>query len=300
MKIIAFDKHCPVCRTSLETRIRRKYWMRLIPGTKHYNCDYFGGAVPIWLFSLLYSVMVYFVIRKNIGVLDIIGRYITPVLLASIGVVCVKAFIDLPELQSGSAFDGEHFLMGITEGYNTMDLIAAFFFSASVIHIINKSGNTMGKTLSLVFKSSLIGMGILGAVYICLIAMAGHYSAILVDVPNDQMLAFLSQAILGPAWSIVAIVAICSACFSTSIALILVYMEFLEDDVLKNEKYHNLSIFIALGSSYVMSLFGLQGITYITAPILKICYPLLLILIVFNIIKMAIRAKKSELSSAES
>jgi hypothetical protein len=50
MKKIAFDKHCPVCRTALNTRISRKYWMRLIPGTKYYNCDY-CGAHSVWFFE---------------------------------------------------------------------------------------------------------------------------------------------------------------------------------------------------------------------------------------------------------
>ena len=43
MKKIVFDKHCPLCGTILKKRIRRKFWMRLIPGTKNYSCNYCGA-----------------------------------------------------------------------------------------------------------------------------------------------------------------------------------------------------------------------------------------------------------------
>ena len=34
-----FQRTCPKCRDIWYDRIYRKYWMRLIPGTKHYYCN---------------------------------------------------------------------------------------------------------------------------------------------------------------------------------------------------------------------------------------------------------------------
>ena len=34
-----FQKQCPKCTDVKHERINRKWWMRLIPGTKYYRCD---------------------------------------------------------------------------------------------------------------------------------------------------------------------------------------------------------------------------------------------------------------------
>lgn len=261
--------------------------------------SYFDAAPPLWAFSLVYSALVFFVITTRIGVLDILGKFITPLLLGCIGVVCWKGFSVSSTLPTPESVDTSFFVKGLVEGYNTMDLIASFFFSASIIHLLQKSGNSTSKTLALVVKASVVGVLLLGVVYVCLISLAAHYSPELANIPKDQMLAFISKITLGPTWSIVAILAITLACFSTSIALILAYTDFLHDEVLQGRNHPNTSILIALVITFIMSLFGLEGITWVTAPVLKVCYPVLLCLIVINIFK-ALGERKSGQKAAQS
>lgn len=33
-------KACPKCKSTSRKRMRRKYYIKLIPGTKSYSCDY--------------------------------------------------------------------------------------------------------------------------------------------------------------------------------------------------------------------------------------------------------------------
>lgn len=251
--------------------------------------SYLTETPSLWMFSLFYSALVFLVISKKVGVLDILGKWITPLLLSCIGIVCYQGFVQVPTLITPASMDSSSIIVGAMEGYNTMDLIASFFFSASVIHILIQSGGTMKQTLSLVARSSMIGMGILGAVYVCLIALSANHSIALEGIPKDQLLAYLAQMLLGPTWSIVAIIAILLACFSTSIALILAYTDYLHDEVFKQSQHPVLSVVIALAITFVMSLFGLEGITYVTAPILKVCYPILIALIFWNIGRKAVK-----------
>lgn len=253
--------------------------------------SYFNQPPPLWVFSLIYSFLVFLVISRKVGVLDILGKFITPLLLGCMIIICYKGFTLKPGLEIFQGFDFPTFWNGLSEGYNTMDLIASFFFSASVIHILTQSGSQISKSLSTVFKSSVIGMLILASVYVCLIALSAHYYQNVVGVPKDQLLAYLAQNIMGPTWSFVAILAIILACFSTSIALIIAYTDFLHEEIFRESQHPNLSIFLALFVTYVMSLFGLEGITYITAPVLKVCYPILLILIIYNLGKYALLRK---------
>lgn len=259
--------------------------------------SYFSNTPPLWIFSLLYSALVFFVISRKVGVLDILGKFITPLLLACIGFICYRGFAIHPDINILQKFDPSLFWQGLTEGYNTMDLIASFFFTASVIHILTHSGSKITKSLSIVFKSSIIGMVLLASVYVCLIALSAHYYQSMNGVPKDQLLAYLAQHILGPTWAFAAIFAIILACFSTSIALVIAYTDFLHEEIFRETQHPNVSIVLALFVTFVMSLFGLEGITFITAPILKVCYPILLVLILYNVGKYAMVKRKTALQS---
>ncbi len=247
--------------------------------------SYFSMMPPFWVFGLIYSGLVFVVVSKKLGILDILGKWITPLLLSCIAIVMFRGF--LAESNPLTVYEVHEglFFKGMVEGYNTMDLIASFFFSASIIHILNKSGGSMKQSLALVVRSSLIGMGILAAVYICLIAVSSRHAGILSSVPKDQALAFMAQFLLGRIWSFISVLAIILACFSTSIALILAYTDYLHDELFKQNKHPVLSIAIALIITFAMSLFGLEGITFVTAPLLQVCYPLLICLIVVNIVR---------------
>lgn len=245
--------------------------------------SYFQWMPSHWVFSLFYSALLFVVVTKKLGILDILGKWITPLLLGSIGCVFYKGFTSPAAPADFISYQEGLFLSGVIEGYNTMDLIASFFFSASVIHIIHSSGSSMKQTLKLVARSSLIGITVLGGVYISLIAVSARHAGLLVGVPKDQALAYLAQVLMGPLWSFAAILAIVLACFSTSIALILAYTDYLHDEVFKKKQHPVISVVIALGVTYVMSLFGLEGITMVTAPVFKICYPILICLILWNV-----------------
>ncbi|NGX42747.1 MAG: Branched-chain amino acid transport system 2 carrier protein [Chlamydiae bacterium] len=259
--------------------------------------SYFNNPPALWIFSLVYGLLVFYIIKRKLGILDILGRFITPLLLVCLAFVCIKGFIEMPQIAAGSFEENFGVLQGLTEGYNTMDLIASFFFSASVIHILNKSGSKMSNSLSLVVRSSIVGMSLLAVVYVCLISLAAHNSAALAEVPKDQLLPYLAQTILGPTWSFAAILAIILACFSTSIALIVAYTDFLHDEVFKQNQHPNVSSAIALVVTFVMSLTGLEGITFVTAPVLKVCYPILIVLILFNIGRIVFKREGRELQA---
>ncbi|NGX34924.1 MAG: Branched-chain amino acid transport system 2 carrier protein [Candidatus Anoxychlamydiales bacterium] len=245
---------------------------------------------PIWMFSAIYSIFVFYVIRTKMGFLDILGKIITPLLIGSILIIFILG------LKTGVsphlATKDFAFFRSLKEGYNTMDLIASFFFSASIIQILYKKTKSMPSSIKMIVKSSVIGMSLLAFVYLMLIFIAAKYSDVLMGVQKDQLLAFLAKVILGSKFSVISLIAIVLACFSTSVALVISYSDFLQLQVFKNKKDINISIVFSIAISFVMSLFGLNGITFITAPVLKFCYPILLSLIFINIVKIMIQEKR--------
>ncbi len=249
----------------------------------------FFNIGPIWLFSFVYSFLVFLVISGKMGFINFLGKVITPLLIGSILVIFfVGMTTNIPLKGNNVDFS---FFNGLVEGYNTMDLIASFFFSASIIHILYKRSNSMPSSLKTIIKSSIVGMILLAFVYIILIYTSAKYNSFLQDIKKDQLLVYLAQVILGHRFSVISLVAIILACFSTSIALMIAYSDFLQNEIIKNRKDVKYSIILAILVSYVMSLFGLQGISFITTPILKVCYPALLSLILINIVKIVVIEK---------
>lgn len=244
---------------------------------------------PIWIFSLIYSILVFFVISGKMGFINFLGKIVTPLLIGSLLVIFFMGLkSNLPLKNTDIDFS---FFNGLVEGYNTMDLIGSFFFSSSIIHILYKKSKSMPSSLKTILKASVVGMILLAFVYIILIFTSAKYASALQNVRKDQLLAYLAQIILGSKFSIISLAAIILACFSTSVALMIAYSDFLQNDVIKNKKDVKFSIVLAILISYVMSLFGLDGIAFITIPVLKFCYPALLGLILINIFKILIKER---------
>lgn len=246
------------------------------------------GVPPLWVFSLLWSVAVWFVVQRKGRMLDILGYILTPLLLGCLILTVYLGLSSNAHLNPATESPISLFSLGAIEGYNTMDLIASFFFSASIIEILRKAAHH-GEyhPLQITFKAGLIGVSLLGAVYIGLISLAAYHSDVLQSVAKDQLLATVAKRILGDGFSLTAIGAIFLACFTTSVALVVVFAEFLQSWI-KSEK---VALFVTLVLCFLMSLTGLEGITWVTSPVLQAFYPFLIVMIVFNLGRHYLRGK---------
>lgn len=238
---------------------------------------------PFWFFSLLYCSVIYFIVGTKGRMLDLLGYVLTPCLLLCMGMIVFKG-VSLSDVYTAPTSEGvKHFVTGLTEGYNTMDLIASFFFSASIIEILRSATKDTAQSLRITFKACVIGVSLLALVYVSLIALAGVHYATLESVPKEQMLAHISKTVLGPQLGMVSVLAVFLACFTTSIALVVVYADYLRKTLFKSHSSDASSKVITLVITFVISLTGLSGITMITAPILEVFYPLLIGMIVVNL-----------------
>ena len=238
---------------------------------------------PLWLFSLLYCSVIFFVIGTKGRMLDILGYFLTPCLLVCLGMIIYQG-VNVSEVYATPTAEGSaHFFSGLTEGYNTMDLIASFFFSASVIEILRGATKENAQSLRITLKACIVGIALLAVVYVNLIALAGVHYEMLENVPKEQMLAHIAKNVLGPHLGMVSVLAIFLACFTTSIALVVVYADYLNKVLFKSHPSDFWAKVTTLVITFVISLTGLAGITMITAPILEIFYPVLIVMIVVNL-----------------
>ena len=238
----------------------------------------------VLVFGVIYSFFVLMVLYRESRMYQILGYVLTPALLTCLGFIILSGWWSGSYVEPTDLSPGEGFLLGLKEGYNTMDMIAAFFFSASTIHVLSRHED-QSSSLVRTFRACSLGMVLLAAVYLGMIFLAHFQAHLLIDVPKDRLLAHLAKALLGDTLGGVAALAITLACFTTSVALTVVYAEFLQTAVFGEKGGYHIAVMCTLGISLVMSIFGLEGITFITAPALQVMYPILLVLIIFNLVR---------------
>ena len=181
-------------------------------------------------------------------------------------------------------------MLGITEGYQTMDLLGAFFFCSVVIgslkdQDIAKNGKQKNykDIILLTLKASAIGASLLGMIYVGFSYLAAFNSESLMHVRKDELLATIALQTLGSSAGIVVSLAIALACLTTAIALAAVFAEYLQIHVLQNRVSYQTTLIVTMIISFFISTLDFMGIAAILAPILQTCYPALICLSIVNI-----------------
>lgn len=256
-----------------------------------------GPAVPLWTFSAIYSLAVFMMTARRNRVIQILGKVLTPMLLLSLATVFFSGLYFSPGLEEIGGNSWRLFNNGLSEGYNTQDLIASFFFSSSIIGILQKFPRSEGSThrpVLTVLRASLIGITILGVVYLGLLYLGATYADVLMNVSKDMLLPTLAVHLLGGPLGWVAIVTMILACLTTSVALALVFTNFVKESVFDNKLSHRWALAGTTFVTFAISTIGFDGIARIVSPAMQVLYPTLILLIAFQLGRLAWRKIRAQ------
>lgn len=245
----------------------------------------FPALSPI-IFSAIACVVIFlFSFRKN-RMIGLLGNFLTPLLLISLAIIIFIGIFTTG--QSGQTVEGANlsiFLHGLKEGYNTMDLLAAFFFSSVILASlkIKKEPECSQRLFYSALKSSCIGAFLLSVTYIGFSYVASLHANGLEINGNDELLGAITLKIIGPSAGLLVCATIALACLTTAIALISVFADFVCKDVFDEKISYEASLIGSLVVTFFMSTLEFNGISAFLGPILQICYPGLIILTLANI-----------------
>lgn len=246
----------------------------------------FWPELNLPLFSLASCVLIFLLTIRKTKIVDIIGRYLTPLLLLSLAIIIVRGIWIGPQVAPTELSNTALFFHGLSEGYQTMDLLATFFFSSVVIASLKKGQRRNASPQGLIkdtLKASLIGAFLLSVVYLGLSFVASSWSAELAATRPDYYMGVLALAILGPFAGVVACAAVALACLTTAIALATVFSDYLHHTIFKGKVSYAVCLIGTLVANYFVSTLEFTGIMKFLAPILQVCYPALILLAVLNL-----------------
>lgn len=244
----------------------------------HASLKTFMAIPPLWIFSFFFLAIAVYLINDRNHLIDNLGKILTPLLLISITVMVTFAFINGeidPPLKSNSVL----FKESLFEGYNTQDLLSSLFFSSSLIFIMRSSFNNKKTMIITTLKGALVAIILLTALYVSLIAAASLHNDILIGKNGIELVSILAHHTLGPKFGLVAGLAVALACFTTAVALVLAFSEFMKNHLL-HKGLKKWSLIISAATVFCTSLLEFDGIMAIISPMMKVVYPLILVIVV--------------------
>jgi LIVCS family branched-chain amino acid:cation transporter len=253
----------------------------------------FGGfhvlepAIPLWAFSCVFTLICFLTGLKDTRMLNIIGKFMTPVKLGTLALIIIVGILSAPYLSISEYTKESSFKLGLVQGYQTMDLIAGFFFSSLIFrHIEQQCGSSANsKTIFLISaKASLIGASVIALAYGGLVYLGASYSSVIQAVQPTEMLPTLTQHLLGEYSTIVIAFAMGFSCLTTATALNNLYADFLRK-LFKLKEAHFCYVLMATSLiSFALSLLDFKGIAAFLSPILDVIYPGLIVFTIASLI----------------
>lgn len=255
--------------------------------------------LPLWLFSGICCVLIFFMIKTKKQIIEVMGKYLTPFLLFGVAVIIIWGVSgDYQSLYQNNITSKEVFFESLFAGYNTMDLLAAFFFGITIKQYLNNilKGHTDQRSNALSsFGACMIAAILLTLVYTGFVFIGNKYSAALVNTQPESYLAHVANLTLGGYSKYIAAITIALACFTTAVILVRLFADFIEETIprkITQTKYFDGKI-ISLAISFALSLMGFKTITVFLGGILSFLYPALIAIAVGNIIEKTFKIKIS-------
>lgn len=249
--------------------------------------------LPLTGFIIMFCAVCYLsTTRKNV-LLKILGYFLSPLLISCLFLMIFKGWLptELVNLQNSDALNA--FSKGLYTGYDTMDLIASIVFSAGIWSMAGGLfGQNSTQKLKVTLIAGVIACVLLSFIYFGLSHIAIQYRGELSSVPKQQLMSQLALLTLGPKLSSVANICVMLACLTTVIGLTMTISDILSKEIfLEKISYKSVSFVILLITAF-MTFIGFETISVLIHSVVKVCYPIIIVLTFYNILTKLIERKK--------
>lgn len=245
--------------------------------------------IPFIIFALIMTGALFVLVLDPHKIVPLIGMFLTPILLLSLGMIIVYGIVgsELPHAAESATGALTSFYTGITQGYYTLDLMGAFFFSVVVIKYVQftllKYHIVAHRQHQFMWGAVLCGMTMLAIVYIAFVYLGMVYSDVLDVAYPERAITLIADHALGRLGSPVVAIAVILTTLTTAAALTTVSAGFLRQRLLFGRVNLPVASGIILILSFLFSNLKFTGITAFLGPVLQVLYPGLIVLTVLNI-----------------
>lgn len=244
-----------------------------------------SGVNPV-VFSIIFFTLTLILTIRPTKVMDIIGKFLTPVLLVCLAFLIGKGILSPLGTLNDEINSNELFVTGLTQGYQTMDALGVGGITAFMMaSFIGKGYTTQQERIKLTIKATLLACCGLTLVYGGLTYLGATVSNQFdASVSQTALLVSITHQLMGQSGTVILGIIVAFACLTTAIGLTSVTSKYFEDVTNKKLKYEHIAIFICVFST-IASTIGVDQIIALSVPILTIIYPVSIILVILSLLK---------------
>lgn len=237
-----------------------------------------AGFSPV-LFSVLFFLLILVLCLKESAVVDIVGKFLTPILLAGLLILIVLGALRPIGPVPDRVLVDSVAATGIEAGYQTMDVLAAMVFGIIVLKSAQDRGHTTSKAQSrVVAGASIVAGTALLVVYMGLTYLGATTSKFFdLSVLRTYLVVSIVRNLLGSGGTILFSIVVALACITTATALVSSAAAYFSQLSGGRVSYSLLTVIICAFSAGASN-FGLDQIVSIAGPILNVVYPPTLVL----------------------
>ncbi len=227
----------------------------------------------IWVFSFVFFAVVCFLTIRPSKVVDIVGNYLTPILVLCILVLLLLGIVD-PIGPIAESSQVETIKEGIVNGYQTMDPLGIGLVIVAIMGAVTEKGyQSREDQAKLLARSAAIAGALLFIVYGGLSYLGATVSnGGFEDYNQAALVVALTQELMGTWGVIMMAVIVLFACLTTAIGLTSGFAGTLE--TLTNGKCkYKVTVVVMSIFSFVVSNAGISTIISVAAPILSVIFP---------------------------
>lgn len=244
-----------------------------------------NGAIWMAVYSLVFFSIALWLSLTPGKLVSRIGNYLTPALLILL-VFLFMSFLFRGEVNIAAAqgaYNTSSFLKGFTEGYNTMDTIAALNFGLVIATTLGSFG--LKEKKEIIHHTILAGLcaGTILALVYAMLSYIGMCSSGVYTLPDNgaQTLRAIVYQIFGAPGAILLATIFTLACLTTCVGLINSISQYFST-LFKKLSYRQW-VFAITGFSFFVCNLGLNTILSISVPILNAIYPVSIVLILLGL-----------------
>lgn len=249
---------------------------------------FFPNFSPILFAIIFFGITLYFAINRS-TIIDIIGTYMTPILLIILLVIIFKGIFTSTE--APTVVGTNQFSVGFLEGYHTMDSLGPLVLAGMIISNFRQKGIKSEKTLTryTIYTELIAATGLLliygGLTYLGSIA----FNIVPEGVGRTELLNTIVNRLLGGYGNVALGLVVAFACLTTAIGLISATGDFFSR-VTKNKLKYQHIVIVSIIVSGIISIIGVDGIINFSLPTLVIIYPVVVALVILNLVDEYIRS----------
>ena len=231
-----------------------------------------------WIFGLLFFAVVAVLTIRPGKVVDIVGKYLTPMLLITIAVLCIKGIItpigNISEAQEGFQAMKE----GFTNGYQTMDVLGALAITIVIMKtVIDKGYDSKKSQMKIIVKAGIVAGLALFLVYGGLAYLGATTSDLKLsdEIGHADLVVLITYLLLKRFGVILLALIVFFACLTTAVGLVSSASAYFSDRFGDKVSYTAL-VLIICAVSMLISNVGISTMISFAGPLLSVLYPLLL------------------------